>query len=242
MNIVKSLKNFFLKNLSLKQLDLTTEPNLLSPFNVWEKWIELADWRKVYKCWKHQNDLRDDWNRPLYQGCVRNLLQHRMRQIQRPILADVFFAKHHNVVVVKSSLSHADVAVDVEKQMTRKMPPQFVVDETHRLVGFALTPKLIIAGVSVLRMFPNEALTVIKEGDFRLLSKEDAMLVTRQKDILSEMMKEAHAPDLTSVASFSLELNVDEFDDRALLWHFLPHGKTHLTSSTGAYAHLLVKL
>ena len=242
MNIFKSLKNFFLKNLSLKQLDLTIEPNLLSPFNVWEKWIELADWRKVYKCWKHQNDLRDDWNRPLYQGCVRNLLQHRMRQIQRPILADVFFAKHHNVVVVKSSLSHADVAVDVEKQMTRKMPPQFVVDETHKLVGFALTPKLIIVGVSVLRMFPNETLAVVNKGGFRLLSKEDAMLVTRLKDALSEMMKEAQVPELSDVESFSLELNVDEFGASVLLWHFSPRGNSHLMDSSDTYAHLLVKL
>ncbi len=242
MNIFRSLKKFFLKNLSLKHLDLTTEPNLLSTFGVWEKWIELADWRRVYKCWKHKNDLQDDWGMPLYQGRVRDLLQQRMLQIQRPILPDEFFAKHHNVLVVKSDLSSADVLSSIGKQMTRKMGPKFVVDETHKLVGFALTPKLIIAGVSVLRMFPYEALAVIKEGDFRLLSKEDAMLVTWQKDILSEMMKEAHAPDLLGVESFSIELNVGEFEDRALLWHFLPHGETHLTSGTETYAHLLVKL
>ena len=238
MNIFKYLKHFFLKNWSLKWLDLTSEPYLFSPFVVWEKWIELADWRRVYKCWVKRDDLRDDCGNSIYQGRVRNLLQLRMLQIQRPVLPDEFFAKHHNVVVVKSGLSHADV----EAQMTHRMQPHFVVDETHRLVGFALTSKLIIAGVSAIRMFPYKALAVVKKGGFRLLSKEDAMLVTRQKDILSKMMKEAQVPDLSEVKSFSIELHVSEFADRALLWHFSPRGDVQFITCSDTSAHLLVKL
>ncbi len=242
MNIFKHLKHFFLKNWSLKWLDLTSEPYLLSPFVVWEKWIELADWRRVYKCWVKRDDLRDDCGNSIYQGRVRNLLQLRMLQIQLPVLPDEFFAKHHNVVVVKSGLSHADVASKVKKLMTHRMRPQFVVDDKHKLLGFALTPKLIIAGVSAIRIFPYQASAVIKKGGFRLLSKEDAMLVTRQKDILSEMMKEAHAPDLSEVKSFSIELHVSEFADRALLWHFSPRGDAHLITCSDTSAYLLVKL
>lgn len=126
--------------------------------------------------------------------------------------------------------------------MTHRMRPHFVVDDMHKLFGFALTPKLIIAGVSAIRIFPYQALAVIKKDGFRLLLKEDAMLVTRQKDILSEMMKEAHAPDLLEVKSFSIELLVSEFVDRALLWHFSPQGESHLITCSDSSAHLLVKL
>ena len=242
MNIFRFLKSFFLRNWSLKWLDLTSEPYLLSPFVVWEKWIESADWCRVYKCWLNRNYLQDEYGRPIYFGRVLSLLKLRLQDIQRPVLPDEFFAKHHNVLVIKSSLTFANIVADVEAQMTHKMRPHFVVDEKHKLVGFALTPTLIIAGVSVLRMFPHEALEVIKKGGFRLLSKEDAALVSRQKDILSEMMKEAQVPDLSDVKSFPIEFHVSEFDDRALLWHFSPRGSSHLMNSTDAYAHLLVKL
>lgn len=242
MNIFKYLKHFFLKNLSLKWLDLTSEPSGFSPLVVWEKWIEQADWRKVYKCWKNRNYLRDDCGQPIYQGQVSNLLRLRLQDIQQPVLPDEFFTRHYNVLVIKSGLSCADIIAEVEAQMTHRMRPHFVVDETHKLVGFALTPKLIIVGVSVLRMFPNETLAVVNKGGFRLLSKEDAMLVTRLKDALSEMMKEAQVPDLSDVESFSIELNVDEFGASVLLWHFSPRGNSHLMDSSDTYAHLLVKL
>ena len=150
MNIFKYLKHFFLKNWSLKWLDLTSEPYLLSPY----------------------------------------------------------------VVVVKSGLSHADV----EAQMTHRMQPHFVVDETHRLVGFALTSKLIIAGVSALGVWPSKAAAIVAENELAFLSQSEAKCVTRQKDLLCEMMREAGVPDISQLEGFPLNVNDDDWNVQ--VWYF----------------------
>lgn len=220
MNILAYLKAFFLRNLNLKYLDLRYEPSELSPLSVWQKWIELADWQKVYKCWKDVDYLVDDSGNALYGGKVRELLEQRLAQIQRPVLCDAFFAKHHNVLVVQSGCSREDILRSVALQMTPKMRPQFVVDDTHKLVGFALSPQLIVAGVSAIGVWPSNAAAIVEKKGFSFLSQSEAMCVTRRKDLLNEMMKEAGVPDISQLENFPLRVIEDDWVTD--VWNFVP--------------------
>ena len=220
MNILAYLKAFFLRNLNLKYLDLRYEPSELSPLSVWQKWIEQADWQKVYKCWKDVGYLVDDSGKALYGGTVRNLLEQRLAQIQRPVLCDAFFAKHYNVLVVQSGCSREDILRSVALQMTPKMRPQFVVDDTHKFVGFALSPQLIVAGVSAIEVFPFRAEKILSFYHLSFLSQKDALLVTRRKDLLNEMMKEAGVPDISFLKGFPLGAVGDDYVTD--VWNFVP--------------------
>ncbi len=221
MNIIKYLKKVLrplLVNLNLEYLDLNVEPSANSPLVVWEKWIELAHWRKVYECWLHVADFTDDWGYPLYYGYVRQLMEKRLAQIEHPVLPDMFFEKHHNIVVVKSGSAREDILRSVALQMTPKMRPQFVVDDTHKLVGFALSPQLIIAGVSALGVWPSNATAIVEKNGFSFLSQSEAKCVTRQKDILCEMMREAGVPDISQLEGFPLNVNDDDWNVQ--VWYF----------------------
>lgn len=221
MNIIKLLKKVLrplLVNLDLKYLDLNVEPSVNSPLVVWDKWIELADWQKVYKCWKDVDYLVDDFGNALYGGTVRELLEQRLAQIQSPVLCDAFFAKHHNVLVVQSGCDREEILHGLALQMTRKMRPQFVVDDAHKLVGFALSPQLIIAGVSALGVWPSNAAAIVDKNGFSFLSQSEAKCVTRQKDILCEMMREAGVPDISQLEGFPLNVNDDDWNVQ--VWYF----------------------
>lgn len=221
MNIIKLLKKVLrplLVNLDLKYLDLNVEPSTFSPFSVWQKWIEQADWQKVHKCWQHVADYTDDWGYPIYYGRVLELMEERLSQIQRPVLPDMFFVKHHNIVVVQSGGKREDILRNVSLQMTRKMRPQFVVDNTHKLIGFALSPQLIIAGVSALGVWPSNAAAIVEKNGFSFLSQSEAKCVTRQKDILCEMMREAGVPDISQLEGFPLNVNDDDWNVQ--VWYF----------------------
>ena len=223
MNIIKLLKKVLrplLVNLDLKYLDLNVEPSVNSPLVVWDKWIEQAHWQKVHKCWLHEADLTDDWGYPIYFGSVRQLLVNRLTQIERPVLSDVFFEKHHNCVVVKAGCDREEILRSVALQMTRKMRPQFVVDNTHKLIGFALSPQLIIAGVSALGVWPSNAAAIVEKNGFSFLSQSEAMCVTRRKDLLNEMMKEAGVPDISLLKGFPLGAVGDDYVTD--IWNFVP--------------------
>ena len=221
MKIISFFKNLFrpvMTNLDLEHLDLNVEPSTFSPFSVWQKWIEQADWQKVYKCWQHVADYTDDWGYPIYYGRVLELMEERLSQIQRPVLPDMFFEKHHNIVVAKSGSAREDILHSVSLQMTRKMRPQFVVDNTHKLIGFALSPQLIVAGVSALGVWPSNATAIVEKNGFSFLSQSEAKCVTRQKDILCEMMREAGVPDISQLEGFPLNVNDDDWNVQ--VWYF----------------------
>lgn len=221
MKIISFFKNLFrpvMTNLDLEHLDLNVEPSVNSPLVVWDKWIEQADWQKVYKCWQHVADYTDDWGYPIYYGRVLELMEERLSQIQRPVLPDMFFVKHHNIVVVQSGGKREDILRNVSLQMTRKMRPQFVVDNTHKLIGFALSPQLIIAGVSALGVWPSNAAAIVEKNGFSFLSQSEARCVTRQKDILCEMMNEAGVPDISQLEGFPLNVNDDDWNVQ--VWYF----------------------
>ena len=223
MKIISFFKNLFrpvMTNLDLEHLDLNVEPSTFSPFSVWQKWIEQADWQKVYKCWQHVADYTDDWGYPIYYGRVLELMEERLSQIQRPVLPDMFFEKHHNIVVAKSGSAREDILHSVSLQMTRKMRPQFVVDNTHKLIGFALSPQLIIAGVSALGVWPSNAAAIVEKKGFSFLSQSEAMCVTRRKDLLNEMMKEAGVPDISLLKGFPLGAVGDDYVTD--IWNFVP--------------------
>ena len=143
-----------------------------------------------------------------------------MAQIQSPVLCDAFFAKHHNVLVVQSGCSREDILRSVALQMTPKMRPQFVVDDTHKLVGFALSPQLIVAGVSAIGVWPSNAAAIVEKKGFSFLSQSEAMCVTRQKDLLNEMMKEAGVPDISQLENFPLRVIEDDWVTD--VWNFVP--------------------
>ena len=223
MNIIKYLKKVLrplLVNLNLEYLDLNVEPSANSPLVVWEKWIELAHWRKVYECWLHVADFTDDWGYPLYYGYVRQLMEKRLAQIEHPVLPDMFFEKHHNCVVVKAGCDREDILRSVALQMTPKMRPQFVVDDTHKFVGFALSPQLIVAGVSAIEVFPFRAEKILSFYHLSFLSQSEAMCVTRRKDLLNEMMKEAGVPDISLLKGFPLGAVGDDYVTD--IWNFVP--------------------
>lgn len=244
MNIIKFLKKILrplLVNLHLDYLDLNVEPSVISPFSVWQKWIEQADWQKVYKCWQHADEFVDDFGYPLYQGELKRLLEGRLSQIQHPMLPDLFFAKHLNIVVVKSGSGREEILQSVSAQMTRKMSSQFVVDDAHRLIGFALSPQLVVAGVSAVEVFPSYATRIMSKSGLSFLNQKEAMLVTHQKDTLCEMMKEANVPDISQLDCFPLGADEDDFS--VTVWYFEPNLQgQHLRGQEGREMRFLAKI
>ena len=77
-----------------------------------------------------------------------------------------------------------------------KKNPAYVLRNNRQLVGFALSQKLIIDGVTSLLVYASHIKKIVQSRGKSLLTKTDSKLVEKHFDILNLMMEEADVPQI----------------------------------------------
>lgn len=156
--------------------------------------IEKSDWKTIFNIVKtfikragSQHDQQ-----------VWKMLTDRLCQTEHPILSDKFVNKHSSEIIwVETLATDEEIKKAVaDKWNTPPKNPAYVLRKNHQLVGFALSQKLIIDGVTSLLVYASHIGNIVKSWRKSLLTKTDSKLVEKHFDILNLMMEEADVPQI----------------------------------------------
>ena len=128
---------------------------------------------------------------------VWKMLTDRLCQTEHPILSDKFIKKHASeIIMVAKDTSDDEIKQEVERKWRVTGRPFYVVRSNHQLVGFALSQKLIIDGVTSLLVYASHIGNIVKSWSKSLLTRSDSEIVEKHFDILNSMMEEADVPQI----------------------------------------------
>ena len=163
----------------------------------WRFFANTAHWKQVYDAWA-------DW---MYRGYkpyiehdekVGELLESRLLGIEQPILPPAWLLLHANRLI------EVECGADVQrvKEAVRLKycgAPCFVVEQNGRLRGFALSDKLIIAGVSSVSFGLAEVQRKMEKTGMSFLSREDSHCLEKHIGLVNQMMEAADVPTLATM-------------------------------------------
>ena len=158
-----------------------------------EAFIEQSDWKAISNTVNNfvprsgsQHDMQ-----------IWKMLTDRLCQTEHPILSDKFIKKHTSeIIMVAKDTSDDEIKQEVERQWRVTGHPFYVVRSNHRLVGFALSPTLIIDGVTSRAIFASHIGKIVQGWSKSLLTRSDSKIVEKHFDTLNSMMKEADVPQI----------------------------------------------
>mgnify|MGYP003210302589 FL=1 len=181
----------------------------------WRFFANTAHWKQVYDAWA-------DW---MYRGYkpyiehdekVGELLESRLLGIEQPILPPAWLLLHANRLI------EVECGADVQrvKEAVRLKycgAPCFVVEQNGRLRGFALSDKLIIAGVSSVSFGLAEVQRKMEKTGMSFLSREDSHCLEKHIGLVNQMMEAAGVPTLATMFRWITKNAADgEFASRVL--------------------------
>ena len=128
---------------------------------------------------------------------IWKMLTDRLCQTEHPILSDKFIKKHTSeIIMVAKDSSDDEIKQEVERQWRVTGHPFYVVRSNHQLVGFAISPTLIIDGVTSRAIFASHIGKIVQNWSKSLLTRSDSEIVEKHFDTLNSMMKEADVPQI----------------------------------------------
>ena len=128
---------------------------------------------------------------------IWKMLTDRLCQTEHPILSDEFIQKHcSEIIMVEKDTSDDEIKQEVEQKWKTTGRPFYVIRSNHQLVGFALSPKLIIDGVTSCTILASHISKIVQSWGKSLLTKSDSKIVEKHFESLNSMMKEADVPTI----------------------------------------------
>lgn len=171
-----------------------TFPHIDNGLDVWaeffaeQNWKTLLQFRETFH-YEHGNK---------HVEAIWNMLCDRLTTIESPILSKEFFERNIYKVVFVSDTSFSAVKEKLERFWEQRVQePCYVVGKNNQLVGFALTPKLIIRGVTATSIFANHIPRIANFQNVEMLTKDDSAVVETHRETLRKMMIAAGVPALT---------------------------------------------
>lgn len=197
----------------------------------WQDAMEL--WRKYvprgYKPWmQHDEEL---WQ----------MFCARLFRIEQPVLKPDFDSWGHILFQVADGSSNAKIKEAVALGLMDEDGPKIVMEACGRLRGFALSPQLVIAGVTATSAFPRTVLRQARIFQYSLLTEEDVVCVETHWEELESMMALTGVPTIRRLNYFQLQPeSKSEWNDAYPVWdHRL---KKSYCIEHDDYAVLLAKL
>lgn len=158
----------------------------------WQVFAEKAGWREVY-------DVRRSFVPRAYgpyadhDMAVCDLLSERLFRMEQPILSPEFLASQATNIIEVENGADRETIKDVVSSMPVSVP-MYVIERCGRFRGFALTPQLILAGVTATAFRPYVVLEMAEEMNVSLLTREETGVVEKNLQCLLDMMSKIDVP------------------------------------------------
>lgn len=186
--------------------------------SVWQKRIEEMPWQeaqkimsgfspRAYEPWRQHDD--ELWK----------LLWQRLFCIEQPVFQPDLMSYGGMLLRVEDGSSNDYIKEEAELHLRPFEKPRFVVEDCGRLRGFALSPQLVIAGVTAVSAFPAAVEKKAQEFGYSLLTEADAVCLEKHWDALCRMMAMAGVPSLQGINAFQLR-SADSYPDYPV-WHHM---------------------
>lgn len=203
----------------------------------WEEFVKTADWEKIHGFFmKFVPMVNDDQDHAIW-----NVLHNRLCQLELPTLSH-WFIKYHSkrIILVKQDSSVAQIKETVEEFWPSIKSPCFVLKSDGELVGFALSPTLIISGITPVACKAKNALQLVKDWNKELLTVDDCRLVEACFHQLNDLMQSAQVP---TIKCSDWIIAVDEHSGKKTLKGYdINHEDRVIPYSLTDYTNILVKL
>lgn len=196
-NFVKSLRQII-----AHKRRMAAFPNSHSEIETWRDFIMHANWQDVRYLKEHSELVFNGYSYRANQ--IDNWFMLRLTSIEFPIVRESKLFDEKIIYVNEN-----DGAEAIKKKVCLEFDgsPAIVLAKGGRLRGFALSEKLIIAGVAQCGTFPKFVYQRASEQGLKLLSAEDARLTENYLTVLNRMMQKAEVPTLIGVRYWLLDYN-----------------------------------
>lgn len=195
-------KNFIvsLRQIIAHKRRMAAFPNSHSAIETWHDFIMQADWRDVIYLKEHSERVFNGYSYRANQ--INSWFMQRLTSIEFPIVREAKLSDEKIIYVNEN-----DGVEAIKKKVCLEFDgsPAIVLEKGGRLRGFAISEKLIIAGVAQCGTFPKLVYQRASEQGLKLLSAEDARLTEDCLAVLNRMMKKAEVPTLVGVRYWLLD-------------------------------------
>ncbi len=138
-----------------------------------------------------------------------------------PVLPEWFLTKNKPLIIrVDDNVAAEQVKSKVRNCYVEKCSPWYVVEKSGRLHGFVLWGDLIIAGVTLIEVFPHYLPEMVERLGVQLLTRAGFRLVEKNLPALIVKMREAAVSGLEKVYFWMLALKRDkpEILTNVMIW------------------------
>lgn len=173
------------------------------PLDVWRERLEKMSWQEAleYRC---KFVPRGYWPWEEHDQVLWEVLSERLFRIEQPIFRPDLSAYAHKLLVVANGCSDEKIKKFVEHGLV-DAEPKIVIELCGRLRGFALSPQLVIAGITAVSSFPRDVLRKVRNSPYSLLTEADAVCVQAHWDELEHLMSWAGVPGIQGLNYFLLQ-------------------------------------
>lgn len=182
---------------------LICEPRRDDSLEMWRNFTVKAGWRKVAQV-KERFVPFAFGEEAVHDNKIVELLSDRLTQVEQTVFTENFLRNNSSrVIFVDDGAPNGRVKEIVKIYYNGNV--KFVVEESGKLRGFALSQDLILVGRVWVKVTPQYALSLVERQGVRLLNREDSAVVEKNLPSLVKMMEEAEVPTLRDVLLWLLE-------------------------------------
>jgi len=170
------------------------EPHRDDPIEIWQMFVENVNWQDVY-------DVRVKFIPRAYgsyakhDDAILDLLWRRLFRMEQPVMRSGFWASQAgNVIEVENDAAAMSIKAVVSSVNIPFSAPKYVVERCGKLRGFAVSPQLILAGVTAISSFPYAVIAAAEKMKVKLLTREESQVVEENLSRLTDMMGDVGVP------------------------------------------------
>lgn len=201
------MKLFKKGKLSERKKATVKTPGVNAPVREWQRFADGNDWHVVYEAWVNWVERGYEPNID-HDMMIETLLCRRLRQIEQPVLSEGFMERFsEQIISVADKASSDEVRKTVRERYAGSLC--YVVEQSGRLRGFALSSELIIVGITPLALFAGDILPLAENMNLRLTDESDTECIMKCRSRLNEMMENVDVPGFDGVFCWLVETKAD---------------------------------
>lgn len=167
-------------------------PDYSDTLEDWYIYLLKTDWKTVYNLKREFiPQALNKHDEKLYQMFHSYLLK-----TVHPILSDRVIDNITNKTIwVKDNATDEEIKQIVQREWNEKLQPSYVISTSKEFIGFALSPTLIIYGITPVTTYPLRAILLAKDWKKSFLTKEDSHILEANLDELNSMADQIDVPN-----------------------------------------------
>ena len=182
------------------------------PIDELQKKINAMTWQEAVDNLKKFVKQTDDvWGK--YDEEVTQLFSQRLSRFEEQLFQFNLVTHGHLLFRVEDGSSNEDIKDEVALHLTEYDKPKIIVEDSGLFRGFAVSPNLVIVGVTAIGILREQVGDVLAEKALSLLTEREARCVEKNWKALSALMKVVNVPNLDEVVHFHLVSDEESSDD-----------------------------